>query len=172
MKKILLLTFVLSFTISQKAFSDRTNCTGQINFLNKFLKLEKAGGRLQAKGRIYSMTTDDTHWETATVIKSYNFEFCDLSSGEARITVAFEVVGTMASSPSGEPDFIQEPKTENVDFFVTKKGSRWKITDLGQFRPHVSATAAARSIDSTDGNVAKRAIASLKKTHRSALNEN
>jgi hypothetical protein len=151
-----------TFIFLPTAHSKPKSCSAQINYLNKFLKLEIAGGRLHSEGRIYSMTTDETQWETSTVVKSYALESCDLARGDARITVSFEVIGTMASSPSGEPDFIKESKNESYDFFVSKEGHHLKVLELTDFRPHVAAWAAAHAINPEDGQVAKRSIASLK----------
>lgn len=141
----LLLLFSLA---ASTGFGD---CPKQIQFARKFLKAEFNGGRLKAHDKIFAMTTDaeDSVWTTTWVSHHFDIISCETVGSEAILKANYEVVGSISSSTSGVPVFSPETKTEAVEYHIIKVSGHWRVTDIGQLRPHVSVSAAVDSVNDT-----------------------
>jgi hypothetical protein len=149
------------------------DCSKQLKFAKKILRLEDKGERLRSHSKIQSMVSglEDTVWDTAWVSKGYNITSCQRVGNEAVIAVNYNVVGSLESSTDGTPTFSKELRRQKVVFHVIQVQGRLKIKDLSRQRPYISVDAAVDSINETAqrnsfdplfAKSANRAIADLK----------
>jgi hypothetical protein len=140
-----LLLFLASGVIGQSA-------TPQ-DVLNKFLKLDYDGARLDSDGfkKVFPLTDweDAPGYDSSIIVRSYKAGLPRISGAEAKIEVTYEVVGMIAGNTMWEAysgDSASETFKDQIriSYELILKNGRWKVHGPNEV-PHISIDVALKN---------------------------
>jgi hypothetical protein len=126
---------------------------GPQDVLNRFLKLDFDGARLDSDGfkKVFPLTDwpDAPGYDSSIIVRSYKAEGPHIRGGEAKIVVTYDVVGMIAGNTVWEP-FAGNTSSETfkdqvkISYEVVLKNGRWKVHGPNEL-PHISIDVALKN---------------------------
>jgi hypothetical protein len=121
--------------------------------LNKFLKLDFDGARLDSDGfkQVFPLTDwpDAPGYDSSIIVRSYKVEPAQVRGSSARIVVNYEVVGMIAGNTMWEA-YAGNPSSETfkdqvkLTYELVLKNGRWKVHEPNEV-PHISIDVALKN---------------------------
>ena len=121
--------------------------------LNKFLKLDFDGARLDSDGfkKVFPLTDwpDAPGYDSSIIVRGYQVGSPQIRGGEATIAVTYEVVGMIAGNTSWEAykgDASADSFKDQVkmSYKLVLKNDRWKVHEPNEV-PHISIDVALKN---------------------------
>ncbi|HYW70649.1 MAG TPA: hypothetical protein VE961_06430 [Pyrinomonadaceae bacterium] len=148
------ITRLLTFGIfAVLAVSAKAQTATPQDVLNKFLKLDFDGARLDSDGfkQVFPLTDwpDAPGYDSSIIVSSYKVGEPQFRGAEAKIMVTYEVVGMIAGNTTWEA-FADNPKSEtfkdevNIPYVLVLKNGKWKVHEPNQ-APHISIDVALKN---------------------------
>jgi hypothetical protein len=121
--------------------------------LNKFLKLDFDGARLDSEGfkKVFPLTDwpDAPGYDSSIIVRSYKVGEPQVQRSQAKIVVTYEVVGMIAGNTAWEA-YADNPKSETfkddvtITYVLVLKNGKWKVHEPNQ-APHISIDVALKN---------------------------
>lgn len=152
MRRTSLGVFVIALLIFAAAAVNGQTATPQ-DVLNKFLKLDFDGARLDSEGfkKVFPLTDwpDAPGYDSSIIVRGYKVGTPQVRGGEATIAVTYEVVGMIAGNTTWEAytgDASSESFKDQVKmaYKLVLKNGRWKVHEPNEV-PHISIEVALKN---------------------------
>lgn len=121
--------------------------------LNKFLKLDFDGARLDSEGfkKVFPLTDwpDAPGYDSSIIVRSYKAEPPQIRGNAAKVVVTYDVVGMIAGNTMWEP-YKGDPSSESfkdqvkISYELVLKNGRWKVHEPNE-APHISLDLALKN---------------------------
>ena len=148
---------VISFVLGMFLLTLVSAATAQTStpqdVLNKFLKLDFDGARLDSDGfkKVFPLTDwpDAPGYDSSFIVKSYKLGESSIKGGQATIVVTYDVVGFIGGNTMWEA-YADNPSSETfkdqvrISYELLLKNGKWKVHGPNE-APHISIDVALKN---------------------------